>query len=125
MIRGIVIPTLGRPYVIEYLEVEPLYREVGETVGGWLETIPIELHMPVEGLMMVGNEEARLKDLPYNPLASFLYGAFVHGSPVHGNVVILKRGYRNGELDIVGLEEQELQRTLSKLIALVEFCTSE
>lgn len=121
MIKGIVIPTSGLPYSIAYPENEPLYREAGETVGGWLETIPIELHMPVEGLMMVGNEEARLEDLPYNPLASFLYGTFVHGSPIHGNVVLLKQGYRNGEPDIVGLEDHELQKVLNKLQALFDF----
>lgn len=121
MIRGIVIPTSGLPYPIEYPEVEPLYREAGETVGGWLETIPIELHLPVDKVLMVGNEEARLEDLPFNPLASFLYGTFIHGSPIHGNVVLLKQGVRNGEPDIVGLEEPELQKVLSKLYALFDF----
>ena len=68
---------------------------------------------------MVCNEEARLIPLPYNKLASYLYGYDQHGQMVCGNVLILKNGVTviDGieELDIVGMEDTEIEKVLKRL----------
>ena len=45
--------------------------------------------------------------LPMNAYGSFLYRTQIHGSPIVGNIIIMKDGYENGEPDIVGLSDDE------------------
>lgn len=60
----------------------------------YLESVrPGELHrLHIDCLyttMMLVDEEGRLKDLPVNPIASFLYGMLRHGDPIVGNVLFV------------------------------------
>ena len=71
-------------------------------------------------LCMIVNEEGRLLDLPLNHIGSFFYGTDQHGEPIVGNIVVMKDGYRNGEPDIVGLDDSEVERvkyTISTLMS--------
>ncbi len=87
---------------------EPLFKTVGEVVGGYIEHVnPVFLQDPY---CMIVNEEGLLKGLPLNPIGSYLYGTHIHQQPIVGTIVIMKDGYRNGEPDIVGLEDNEAER---------------
>lgn len=84
----------------------PLLESVGEAVGGWIEIVhPRRLKAPY---CMIVNEEGLLEDLPLNPLGCVLHQTMTHGFPIVGNIVVMKEGYVDGELDIVGLTEEEI-----------------
>ena len=71
-------------------------------------------------LCMIVNEEGRLLDLPLNHIGSFFYGTDQHGEPIVGNIVVMKDGYRNGEPDIVGLDDVEAEQIKDVIIDLIE-----
>lgn len=101
--KGLVITTEGVMRMKDF--GEPLYQTVGEVVGGYIEIVhPYGLEDP---LVMIVNEEGLLKGLSVNPIASYLYRTQEHGHPIVGNAVIMQEGMRDGEPDIIGLEEEE------------------
>lgn len=110
--KGLVINTKNKCHVEEY--GEPLYRTVGETVGGYIEIVhPKGLPSPY---CMIVNEEGLIRELPVNLMGSILYESHIHGSPVVGNVVIMKDGFRNGERDIVGLDAEDVAKLVPILM---------
>lgn len=113
--KGVVVTTdLG--VRVEDFE-EPLYKTVGAAVGGYIEHVrPMRLKEP---FCMIVNEEGRLHKLPINLVGSFFYGTDFHNEPIVGNIVIMKDGYRNGEPDIVGLDDTEIERVQSSISTLL------
>jgi hypothetical protein len=112
--RGVVVTTDGRAYVKEF--GYPLHRSCESILGGWIETVrPRGLDRPY---MMLVNEEGLLHDLPFNVVGSFLYQTHIHGSPIAGNIILMKEGYRDGERVIVGLEEDEAGRLLDMVLKM-------
>lgn len=110
--KGLVINTFNHFSVQEY--GEPLYRTVGETVGGYIQIVhPKGLSSPY---CMIVNEEGLIKELPVNLVGSILYGSHIHGSPIVGNIVIMKDGVRNGERDIVGLDTADVAKLVLMLM---------
>lgn len=116
--KGIVVTTDLEIRIEEFSD--PLYKTVGSAVGGYIEHVkPARLRHPY---CMIVNEEGRLLDLPLNHIGSFFYGTDQHGEPIVGNIVVMKDGYRNGEPDIVGLDDSEVERvkyTISALISMM------
>ena len=116
--KGIVISTANTIQTTEIPENgHPLYDLVRGAVGGYIENVyPMRLD---RNLIMVVNEEGLLMGLPINPVASYLYGMDIHGQPIVGNVIILKKGYFEDEPDIVGIPDDEAEtiiETLNKTI---------
>lgn len=112
--KGIVVTTDNAAYIAEF--PYPLHRSCKPTLDGWIETVhPRGLARPY---MMLINEEGLLKGLPVNPLGSLLYGTLGHGYPIVGNVIFMKDGYRDGEPDIVGLDDEDVEMLLSQFVAL-------
>lgn len=116
--KGIVVTTDLEIRIEEFSD--PLYKTVGSAVGGYIEHVnPARLRHPY---CMIVNEEGRLLDLPLNHIGSFFYGTDQHGEPIVGNIVVMKDGYRNGEPDIVGLDDSEVERvkyTISTLMSMM------
>lgn len=84
---------------------EPAYKSVGEAVGGYIEIVhPKRLTSPY---CMVVNEEGLLQHLPLNLHGSYLYCTDQHGSPIAGNIVILKEEYGDMGVDLAGLTDEE------------------
>ena len=105
--KAIVITPENRMRVEEY--TEPLYKTVGRTVDGWIEVVhPVQLPEPY---CMIVNEEGLLRKLPLNPM-----GCALCGSLIVGTAAIMKEGTVDGEPDIVGLDEHDIQ-TISAVIA--------
>lgn len=112
--KGIVVTTDCTAYIGEF--PYPLHRSCKPTLDGYIETVhPRGLARPY---MMLVNEEGLLKGLPLNPLGSLLYGTLEHGYPIVGNVIFMKDGYRNGEPDIVGLDDEDIGTLLSRFVEL-------
>lgn len=104
--KGVVFTPDEKMYVQDF--GSPLYESVGKAVGGWIEIVhPRRLPSPY---CMIVNEEGLLLDLPANPLGCFLYQTMVHGSPIVGNIVVMKEGYVDGEPDLIGLTEEEIAK---------------
>lgn len=113
--KGIVVTPDGKMFVKDF--GEPLYKTVGETVGG-----PIE-HVKPRGLKapycMIVNEEGLYLDLMLNPAGSYLYETHKHGHPIVGTVVFMKDGCGNGGPDIFGLEPNEEAELLAILTPML------
>ena len=91
----------------------PLYQSLGEAVGGTIELVrPRGLARP---FVMIVNDEGLLLDLPLNRLGSILYETQKHGSPIVGNVVIMKEGWTCDGMDILGLEPHEEEALMDDL----------
>lgn len=113
--KGIVITTKQEMRVQEFSE--PAYKSIGETVGGWIEIVhPMRLGRPY---CMVVNEEGLLRNLPMNAFGSFLYGTDTHGSPIAGDIVLLKEGINSdGELDLLGLTEMDIKHLCTMVVTV-------
>lgn len=104
--KGLVITTDETMYVKEF--GDPLDKTVGEVVGGGIEKV--SLHgLPQPYCVLVNDEGLRL-DLPLNAMGSVWYGTLVHGSPIVGNIVVMKLGFENGERDIIGLDDDDIAK---------------
>lgn len=104
--KGIVVTAKCEMRVQEFSE--PTYKSIGETVDGWIEVVhPVRLGRPY---CMVVNEKGLLRNLPMNVLGSYLYGTDTHGSPIAGDIVLLKEGISDdGYRDLLGLTEQDIE----------------
>lgn len=104
--KGIVITTKNAMRVQEFSS--PAYLSIGDAVGGWMEIVhPKRLKRPY---CMIVNDEGLLRNLPLNAFGSLLYGTDYHGVPIVGDIVLIKEGINsNGECDLVGLDEQDIQ----------------
>ncbi len=116
--KGIVINTDNTVEVRDF--GEPLYKTVGEAVGGCIEIIhPMGLAKP---LVMIINDEGLLRELPMNMVGSLLYGTHTHGHPIAGNIVIMKTGCTCDGPDIVGLTDEEIAQLSA---SFMEFCAQD
>jgi hypothetical protein len=104
--KGIVLTTDEKMLVKDF--AEPLYKSLGEQVGGFIEVVrPRGLDKPY---CFVCNEEGIRMDLPLNIMGSLWYGTLEHGHPIVGNIVVLKQGMTDDGHDIVGLEEDDIRK---------------
>ncbi len=86
---------------------ELLYKTVGAVVGGHIEHVnPQRLDDPY---CMIVNEEGRLLGLSVNPIGSYFYKTDEHCQPIVGDIVIMKNGFTDGEPDIVGLDDADIE----------------
>ena len=111
--KGLIVRTTGE--VEEKDFGEPLYKTVGEEVGGWIEVTGTVLHNDEPALRMIVNEEGIPMDLAYNPYASLL-----HGTKILGNAVIMREGMTEDGPDIVGLEDGDAEKVEAFLVGCVE-----
>lgn len=102
--KGIVITTENEMSVKDF--TRPLHESVGAVVSGWIELVnPRGLCQPY---CMIVNEEGLIAQLDFNTVGSFLYQTYIHGSPILGNIVIMKHGFTEDGPDIVGLDDEDL-----------------
>ena len=114
--KGIVISTENQLTVRDF--GAPLYETIGEAVDGWIEIVrPGGLKSPY---VMVVNEEGLIKELPINIAGSILYGTPAHGSPIVGNIVIMKEGWTDEGKDLLGLSDDEVVTLTNELVSLFQ-----
>lgn len=113
-VKAVMIPYELRknPHMIEI--PEPLHLGIRMVIGGWMEIVrPVGLDPK---WVMIVNETGRLDGLPKNYPASILYGCgLYHYEPIVGNAVIMKEGFVDGEPDIIGLDDNDIQYLLEAL----------
>lgn len=109
--KGVVITT-DQKITIQDFE-SPLDKSVGAVVGGHIERVsPRLLNQPY---CMIVNENGLLLELRLNPIGSWLYGSFIHGHPIVGNIVIMKLGTTPEGPDIIGLTDEEAEAMREEL----------
>ena len=114
--KGIVVTTDNHLKVQEF--AAPLYKSVGAAVDGWIEIVrPGGLKKP---FVMIVNEEGLIKELPVNVVGSLMYGTPVHGSPIVGNIVIMKEGWTSEGKDLIGLTDEEAAQITNELVAMFQ-----
>lgn len=112
MEKGLVITPDNEIFIQEF--DRPLFESVGKAVGGWIELVhPVYLDAPY---VMIVNEEGLLKGLPVNIVGSCLYGTFVHGAPIVGNIVIMCEGYTEEGPDIIGIPDSEIDAVYARFM---------
>ena len=112
--KGIVITTDNDMYVANFRD----FPQIAEKMG-W----DITEHVKPWGLgpayCMLIDEEGRLKKegkpkTPINNFGSLMYGMLTHGTPIVGDIVIMK----DRRADIVGLDDEEID-VMTKMISHV------
>ena len=82
----------------------------------------IEIVRPVglpRKFVMLIDEEGKLKEHYINPICSKLYGYDKHGDYIAGNALIVKEERINGEPDLCGMDDgdlEELQNAILKAL---------
>ncbi len=110
MERGLVVTADKRMYAKGF--GKPLYETIGEVVGEWIEIVkPMNLEPPY---MIIVNEMGQLLKLKENEVGSWLYGKQLHGTPIVGNLVIMKEVYTDEGPDIGGLTDKEMENLASR-----------
>jgi len=102
---------------------EPSLEGMQEQVAGHIEVVRpfgfTYLEVPDnKSLLMIVNEEGRCIGLPDNDIGSLLYN--VNDSdddwePIVGDVLIMAEGFVDGEPDIVGLTDEQVQALFIEL----------
>lgn len=93
---------------------DPLYLSLQEQIGGYWEIVrPRNLPKPY---CMIVDEEGMLKGLPINFVGSYLYDSHNHGTPIVGNIIILREEDTPEGRDLIGLNGRDFE-ILSQIIA--------
>lgn len=96
MVRGLLIPSGNDPIEERTLASLPDYQEA---VGGWIEAIDL----PDVGITIYVNEEGLLRQLPFNPRATFLW--WYHQAAARQQTMLV------GNAIVVGLPDQRGEST--------------
>ena len=107
--KAIKITTYDEMLVVDITDL----KDMQEQVGGYIETVRpyglYELDVPdSKSLIVICNEEAKLLGLEENEIASdYLYDSIYDS--IAGDVLIMAEGFVDGEPDIVGLNNEQIE----------------
>ena len=93
---------------ITIVDVEqPLYEGLRSIIDGYLECVnPRGLPRPY---VMIVDEEGLLKEKAMNLVGSVLYETFKHGSPIVGDIVIMREEHNYDGTDFAGLTAEDTE----------------
>ena len=95
------VPTWTYPRLIGTNDLNIPYDKCHETVNGYIEIVPA-MQPGYEDIRSVVNDEGKIRDLPYNDYATYLYG--IPEDYIAGDVLICGQGINDdGEPDIIAL----------------------
>ena len=102
--KAIVITTDDRIGIVELSA--PLLDSIRKIIDGFVEVVhPMGLMPPY---CIAVNDEGMIRELPLNRIGCLLYGTHFHGSPIVGNIVVLKEGMTASGRDFVPMDDGEL-----------------
>ena len=88
------------------------FADLRDYYKGFPETVnPCRLDRP---FCMMVDDAGLLHGLPINPFASWLYQADIHGSPIVGDVFLMKQKMGPDGYDLVGLSDAEIRQLCEK-----------
>ena len=98
--------------LLEHVRPRRLYEDLGAGIE--------PTRFKGEAVSMLIDEEGRLKGLPVNMVASWLYGTDVHGCPIVGDVLIVGEYYSVDGISFCGLSEYNYGILYGQLQLLTE-----
>jgi hypothetical protein len=101
----------------EIVRAEPSLKSLQTAVGGYIEIVRSK-NLP-DKMVMVVNEEGRLKNLKYNAFGCYIYGTEKHGNPIVGDIVFCRLDMTEDGQDLFALTDYN-ERELSEIYR--EFC---
>lgn len=121
---AVFLPAEGVPSIVNLLDPEfgSELDNLQHAVGGWVQAISLSQNW--EGLVLWLNEEGKLINLPFNPIATAIWEDSFHGYQgnandwVVGNALITAEADSNGET--MGFDRAEAEFMVENLIALME-----
>ena len=98
-------------------QVDYSWEEAGNFVGGWIQVCNTNIKVKDKQILMLVNEEGKLKGLETNHIATlvYTYNIPVITDIIVGGVVFATYGFINNEPDITGLTKSEAQLLFDKL----------
>lgn len=68
------------------------FKDIQRVIGGHFESVCTERIRSYfgPGIILIVDEEGRLKGLPKNPLGCYFYGTSFHGEPIVGDFILAK-----------------------------------
>lgn len=85
---------------------EPLHLSIRESLGGWLEIVrPGTVPFP---LVIIVDEEGLLKNLPLNPVGSYMYQTWRHRQPIVGDIIVMREQMGADGIELIGLEQPHI-----------------
>lgn len=106
MSKAVILKTDVPEYEIQTWPSDDSLSWLQEKVHGFIEVVTLGAYQKALrglNLALVVNDTGLIDDLPLNPIASVLYGF-----EIHGQAVLCKTGYVDGEPDIVPLDDLDL-----------------
>ncbi|MBO5573247.1 MAG: DUF3846 domain-containing protein, partial [Clostridium sp.] len=82
------------------------------TVGGHIETVSA-LNLQESGIVMILDEDGKIKRKPFNSLATLLY-KYGDSDPVVGDVILVKADEEKE--DLVGFEDEVFFRLMDEIL---------
>lgn len=114
--KGIVVTTDDQ---ISIKNFDTFLEDIRNVFDGYPEIVyPEGLSRPY---CMAVDDEGLLKHLPLNKFGSYIYQSYMHGSPIVGDVVIVKIGMTDGGPDVVGLEDHEIDGLKQAIERIIKF----
>ncbi len=95
------VPTRTFPLLVRTHDLDIPYDVCSKAVNGYIE-IASAMQSGYEDIRIVVNDEGKIRDLPYNDYATYLYG--IPEDYIAGDVLICGQGInKDGEPDIIPL----------------------
>lgn len=89
-----------------------------ETIGGWVEIVR-NGRLP-EKMVMLVDEEGLLKRKPINMAGSWFYRTDIHGSPIVGDILIVKEDFGPEGPTLYGLTTKEAEEVCKAVLGRKE-----
>lgn len=104
---------------ISVLDMVPPYDEsIRTSIDGYMEIVhPRGLERPY---CMVVDEEGLIKDKEINLVGCVLYETYKHGSPISGDILILREFFNDFGWDLEGLNDNDINLLLPQFKNIVK-----
>ena len=87
---------------------EPVWQDIALTIGGYFEIVRANYRKWPREFVILCDDNGLNKHLPFNNIASELYGYSSHGNPIVGDILIMKEDMTDEGPDFVDLTERDI-----------------
>lgn len=114
--KGLLVKTNGSISPVDF--EPPFYQSIRNIIDGYIEIVhPKGLHRPY---CMVVDEEGLIKQKEINVVGSVLYETQKHGSPIVGDILILREVFDGWGWDFEGLYDEDVEQLTPQLTIIIE-----
>lgn len=99
-------------HTVEHVMPELLYSELG------MHCNPYEPDSLTASMLV--DEDGLAKELPLNPIGSYLYGTQLHGSPILGTILFIGEELTEDGPSFCGLSDEAFEKLLPQIKKMVQ-----